>query len=154
MPIAHSLKSWDICGIVLWDQTAHFRHVPSTMCTCVMIVLFNQLLDMPHLSGGWIIFQRRNAHLQGCKHICEQNERNKLFVGCFFTAHETWDQHIWHIIKDKIKLRTVCWVKYDPLMREQHVQPEAWNRAKAFWGLFWIVNGVQSHHAAHVCCDF
>jgi hypothetical protein len=24
--------------------------VPSTMCTCVMIMLFNQLLDMPHMS--------------------------------------------------------------------------------------------------------
>jgi hypothetical protein len=29
--------------------------VPSTRCTCVMIMLLNQLLDMPHLSGGWII---------------------------------------------------------------------------------------------------
>ena len=29
--------------------------VPSTRWTCVMIMLFNQLLDMPHLSGGWII---------------------------------------------------------------------------------------------------
>ena len=26
--------------------------VPSTRCTCVMIMLFNQLLDMPHLSAG------------------------------------------------------------------------------------------------------
>ena len=25
MPIAHSLKAWDICGIVLGDKTAHFR---------------------------------------------------------------------------------------------------------------------------------
>uniref|UniRef100_A0A8K9X113 Origin recognition complex subunit 2 n=1 Tax=Oncorhynchus mykiss TaxID=8022 RepID=A0A8K9X113_ONCMY len=29
--------------------------VPSTRCSCVMIMLFNQLLDMPALSGGWII---------------------------------------------------------------------------------------------------
>ena len=29
--------------------------VPSTRCICVMIMLFNQLLDMPHLSSGWII---------------------------------------------------------------------------------------------------
>ncbi len=27
MPIAHSLKTCDICGIVLWDKTAHFRVV-------------------------------------------------------------------------------------------------------------------------------
>jgi hypothetical protein len=26
--------------------------VPSTKCTYVMIMLFHQLLDMPHLSGG------------------------------------------------------------------------------------------------------
>ena len=26
--------------------------VPSTRCTCVMIMLFNQLLDMPHVSSG------------------------------------------------------------------------------------------------------
>jgi hypothetical protein len=25
MPIASSLKTWDICGIVLCDKTAHFR---------------------------------------------------------------------------------------------------------------------------------
>ncbi len=25
MPIKHSLKTCDICGIVLWDKTAHFR---------------------------------------------------------------------------------------------------------------------------------
>ena len=29
--------------------------VLSTRSTCVMIILFNQLLDMPHLSGGWSI---------------------------------------------------------------------------------------------------
>jgi hypothetical protein len=30
--------------------------VPSTTkCTCVMIMLFNQLFDMPHLLGVWII---------------------------------------------------------------------------------------------------
>ena len=25
MPIVRSLKTWDICGIVLCDKTAHFR---------------------------------------------------------------------------------------------------------------------------------
>ena len=25
MPIEHSLKTWEICGIVLRDKTAHFR---------------------------------------------------------------------------------------------------------------------------------
>jgi hypothetical protein len=32
--------------------------VASTRCTCVLIMLFNQLLDMPHLSGGWIILAK------------------------------------------------------------------------------------------------
>ena len=57
-PIARSLITSDICGIVLCDKTAKFRvafYCPYTRCTCVMIMLFNQLLDMPPLSGGWII---------------------------------------------------------------------------------------------------
>ena len=32
--------------------------VPSTRFTGVSIMLFNQLLDMPHLSGGWIILAK------------------------------------------------------------------------------------------------
>ena len=32
--------------------------VPSTTCTCVMIMLFNQLLDMPHMSGGCLILAK------------------------------------------------------------------------------------------------
>ena len=32
--------------------------VPSTRCTCVMIMLFHQLLDMPHQSGGWMILAK------------------------------------------------------------------------------------------------
>ena len=44
IPIVRSLKSLEICGIVLCDKTAHFSGlfiVPSTRCTCVMIMLFN-----------------------------------------------------------------------------------------------------------------
>jgi hypothetical protein len=43
--------------------------VPSTRCTCVMIVLFNQLLDLPHL----IILAEKKW---GCKHI----SAHKLYV--------------------------------------------------------------------------
>ena len=39
--------------------------VPSTRYTCVMIMLFNQLLDMPHLSGGWIILAKEKCSLTG-----------------------------------------------------------------------------------------
>jgi hypothetical protein len=28
----------------------------------LVIMLFNQFFDMPHLSGGWIILARRNYH--------------------------------------------------------------------------------------------
>ena len=39
--------------------------VPSTRCTCGMIMLFNQLLHMPHLSGGWIILAKEICSLTG-----------------------------------------------------------------------------------------
>jgi hypothetical protein len=39
--------------------------VPSTRYTYVMIMLFNQLLDMPHLSGGWMIFAKEKCSLTG-----------------------------------------------------------------------------------------
>jgi hypothetical protein len=65
-----------------------------------MIMLFNQLLDMPHLSGGWIILAKEKCSLTGCKKIGSKNlERNKLFVrmekfgGSFMSDHKTWDQH-------------------------------------------------------------
>jgi hypothetical protein len=32
--------------------------VPSTRCTYVMVMLFNQLCDMPHLSGRWVILAK------------------------------------------------------------------------------------------------
>ncbi len=43
MPIARSLKTCDICGIVLCDKTAHFS------VAFYLIMLSNQYLDMPHL---------------------------------------------------------------------------------------------------------
>jgi hypothetical protein len=55
MPIAHSLKT---SGIVLCDKTAHFR----VAFYCVMIMLFNQLLD---ISGGSIILAKEICSLTG-----------------------------------------------------------------------------------------
>ena len=46
--------------ILEWPFIVH-----STRCTCVMIMLFNQLLDMPHLSGGWIILAKEKCSLTG-----------------------------------------------------------------------------------------
>ena len=68
MQIARSFIIRDICGIVLCDKTAHFRVafiVPSTRCTCILIMRFNQLIDMPHLSGGWIILANEKCSLKG-----------------------------------------------------------------------------------------
>ena len=39
--------------------------VPRTRYICVMIMLFNQLLDMPHLSGGWIILAKEKCSWTG-----------------------------------------------------------------------------------------
>ncbi len=48
MPTLCSLKTCNICGIVLCDKTAHFR-VASLRHTCAIIMLSKQHLDMPHL---------------------------------------------------------------------------------------------------------
>ena len=40
--------------------------VPSTRYTCVMIMLFiNQVLDMTHLPGGWIILAKEKCSVTG-----------------------------------------------------------------------------------------
>ena len=62
IPISHSLKTSDICSIVWCDKIAKLPFiVPSTRSTCVMIMLFNQILDMPQLSGGWIILAKEKC---------------------------------------------------------------------------------------------
>jgi hypothetical protein len=68
MPIAPSLKNVDICGTVLCDEKAHFKvafYCPLTRCTCVMTILFNQHLEMPHLSGGLIILAKEKYSITG-----------------------------------------------------------------------------------------
>ena len=39
--------------------------VPSTRCTCVMTVLFNQLLDTPHMSGDGVSLAKNKCTLTG-----------------------------------------------------------------------------------------
>jgi hypothetical protein len=39
--------------------------IPSTRFTCVMIMLFKQLFDMPHLLSGWIILAKEKCSLTG-----------------------------------------------------------------------------------------
>ena len=61
MPIARSLKtSVALCCVAKLILEWPFIF-PSTRCTCVMITLFNQLLDMPGQVEG-LSWQRRNAH--------------------------------------------------------------------------------------------
>ena len=65
MPIARSLKTWDICGIVLCNKTAHLRvafYCPQHKVHLWVFMLFNQLLDMPHLSGGWMSKKSRGMN--------------------------------------------------------------------------------------------
>ena len=54
--------------------------VPSTTCTCVMIMLFNQLIDMPH---QWMDYLGKGEMLK------TTFERNKLFVNM---------EHFWDLL--------------------------------------------------------
>ena len=65
MPIARSLKTSVHCGVTKLLNFMWSFIVPGTRCTCTMIMLFNQLLDMPHLSGGWIILAKERCSLTG-----------------------------------------------------------------------------------------
>jgi hypothetical protein len=80
MPIARSEKtSVALCCLTKLHIVEFI--VPSTRCTCVMIMLFNQLLDMPHLSGGWIILANEKCSLTGMQtNLCTKYETNKLLV--------------------------------------------------------------------------
>ena len=73
MPIGHSLKTRDICGIVLCDKTVHFRlafYCPRRKVhLCNDHAVYNQLLDMPHLSGGWINLAKDKLLLTDVKPI-------------------------------------------------------------------------------------
>ena len=52
MPIPRSLKTWDICAIVLCDKNVSFSGLLFIPTQGIMILLLIQLLDMPHLPGG------------------------------------------------------------------------------------------------------
>jgi hypothetical protein len=68
MPIAHPLKvetSLELCCVIKLHILEWPFIVPSTRGTCEMIMLFNPLLDMPHLSGGWIILAKEKCSLTG-----------------------------------------------------------------------------------------
>jgi hypothetical protein len=62
-----------------------------------MIMLFNQLLDVPHLSGGWIILTRdkmlTNRDINKFVNKILEKYAYGKFLGSFVSAHETWYQH-------------------------------------------------------------
>ena len=65
----------------------------------VMIMLFNQLLDMPHLSGGWIYLGKSEMLTNRDKNTFVHQIREISFLciwtllGYFISVHETLDQH-------------------------------------------------------------
>ena len=96
--------------------------VPSTRCTCVMIMLFNQLLHMPHLSGGRILFAKEKCSLTGMwTNLCIKFE-GKAFcaygtvLGSFISACEICDQYFarvhhsnWTVLSQSLHSKTQSW---------------------------------------------
>ena len=71
-------RSW--AGLVVRPVglTAHFKMAfYYTRSTCVMIMLFNHILDMPHFSGGWIILKK-------AKMLTNRDVTNTLHVAFIF----------------------------------------------------------------------
>ena len=77
MPIAHSVTKLHILD---WSFI-----VPSRRCTCTMIMLFNHLLDMPHLSGGQHLREIRIfVHVEHFWDILFQHETWEHFTCCIY----------------------------------------------------------------------
>jgi hypothetical protein len=64
MPL-QNLTSVALCCVTILHVLEGAFIFPSTRCTCVMIMPFNQLLDMPHLPGGWINLAKEKCSLTG-----------------------------------------------------------------------------------------
>ena len=91
------------CVTVLHILECHFI-VPSTRCICVRIMLFNQLFDIPHLSGGWIILAKEKCSLTGMlTNLSTKSERNTFFVRM---------EHFWDLLFQLMKhgTNTTCCV--------------------------------------------
>ena len=97
----HAHSKLEISVALCWVKKLHITFlgwpfiVPSTRCTCSIIITFNQFLDMPHLSGGWIILAKDTCSLTGMQtNLCTTFERHKLFVHM---------EHFWDILFQLIK---------------------------------------------------
>jgi hypothetical protein len=96
--------------------------VPSTRCTCVMIMLFNQFLDLPHLSSGWIILAKEKCSQTGMPtHLCTEiiflsvwniSRINTSHVAFVFLLITGWNIKGWkeaihnHILFWKVRMQT------------------------------------------------
>jgi hypothetical protein len=63
----YTLLQLETCVALCSFVTQHILEwhfiVPVTRCSCVMIMVLNQLLGMPHVSGGWIIMAKEKCSL-------------------------------------------------------------------------------------------
>jgi hypothetical protein len=86
MAITRSLKTYvALCCVTKRHILKWHFIVPSTRCTCVMIMAFNQLLDILHLSGGWIILAKQKCFLTGMEtNLCTKFERKYVCMEHFW----------------------------------------------------------------------
>jgi hypothetical protein len=86
-PGGHSSSQHANCTLPQLDCKFQWTFiVPSSRCTLVMIMLFNQLLDMPHLSGGWIILAKEKCsltHLREGSFLWVWNISGIFYLLCF-----------------------------------------------------------------------
>ena len=91
--------SLNLASVALWVTQLHI-FVPSTRCTCVIIIISFLICHTGQVDG--LSWQKRNAPYLGCKHICAQNLREIRFVRmenvwiCFFQLmkHGTNTLHV------------------------------------------------------------
>ena len=68
------------------DKTAHFRVTGPEQHAGALIMLFNQQLDVPQLSGGWIILAKGERSLTQTSANCAHNLRE---LNCFILCIKT-----------------------------------------------------------------
>ena len=79
-------------------KLTHFRVAFVKVHLCNDLAVY-QLLDMPHLSGEWIILAKEKCSLPGMKtDLCTIWKKSAFcaygtFLVSFVSAHDTWDQH-------------------------------------------------------------
>lgn len=130
MSIPHSLRTCNICGIVLWDKTAHFRvvTVASLRHTCAIIMLSDQNLDMMSIEVDEWSQWRRSTHQHGFTHICKY-----LRVKGLLSTKKVFD--IWvQLMKNGSKNKCCVYILVQFII------------LKAFRWLYWKINKQHNNH--------